>query len=514
MLLTLAFLAILHSCVDIPTDPLLPNWDIELNLPLTEKSYTLDEVVTIDENISVKDTNGVKVYQIETEDYEETFTTSEFLEGKLNGDFDDYSFPIATGDTVLSIPLSSGALIDTAHLKSGNIRFSVTNTSGNDVNFTIEFPGLTESNGDIFTINYNLSPGESILDQSFNISDFRYSTAGQDNADELLINVFMVAQATLDEIELNFSMLNTDFYFMKGVIPTLELDPIREGVELPLTDDTYEARDKLFLKNAKMFMRAEYSGPIERTDVFDVEFGSVQIVGMRKDGSTFNLTDAQGNTTLEDIRVRNGVFEREFNNGNSNIADFLSFIPDSIIINAGITMNPESEAGSASDQDEVLVTFSVEAITELTITGSPFEYIETIDDDTKDELDNEELDNVIRAEVFYEIDNGIPLALNANIEFRNSFGDSLFAKDLDLEAAEMSDNLTVRNTIQNSSLELDSNEISMLDELTEIVVTWTPSTNMKNTDPPPYAYFGPDQSISMKTWMTFEYHIDLEEEEK
>ena len=511
VLLFLASTFAFQSCVDFPEDIILPNWEIELNLPLTEDTFVLDSILDFEENIEIIEEGGVRIYGVQSDDYIQEFSTSQFLEGKLNGSFDPMAFPIATGDTIVGIDLPSGAEIDTAHLKRGQIVFNINNTSSETVNLEIIFPALLrEVNGNFesYRFAYSLAPNENLQNQTVQISDFRYSTRAQSQKGELQVRVIMNAQPTLDEIELDFSINNSDFYYMKGTVPPLTLDPVREGVELPLTDDAREARDQLFFKDAIMTMRAEYDGPIPSQDVFSVHFTNVKMQGVRNDGTSFSMTNQNGEEILDDIIINNGVAQVEFSPTNSNIADFLSFIPDSIIVEGEILMNPDGQPGAASDVDKVVITLNITSKSKVVIDSDPFVTSEPLEID--EEIREDSFDDIKGAILYFEIINGIPLDVSIEMEFQTENGDSLFVKNLMVERAVMNnpdDVFSVQESSTSSQLQLNEEEIQMLKNSYLIEVSWIPNTR----DERPYAYFGPDMEVYFKSWFTLNYLIDGED---
>src|SRR3972149_11864050 len=71
-------LVFFSGCMDLPDDLIAPEWDTELNLPLINKSYTLDEIIKPQAHIIV-DTSGTDIYLLQSDKYYLNSNLSEFV---------------------------------------------------------------------------------------------------------------------------------------------------------------------------------------------------------------------------------------------------------------------------------------------------------------------------------------------------------------------------------------------------------------------------------------------------
>ena len=70
----------LTGCFDLPNDVIMPQWDVDLNVPLLKKAYTLEDIIKSDKepNISIDPIDSL--YVIQSDNYLSTSGISEFLQ--------------------------------------------------------------------------------------------------------------------------------------------------------------------------------------------------------------------------------------------------------------------------------------------------------------------------------------------------------------------------------------------------------------------------------------------------
>ena len=78
LLIATLVLFLLAGCMDVPKDFIAPQWDTELNLPLINKTYTLDDIIKPQDHISV-DTTGSDIYLLQSDKYYLNNNLSEFV---------------------------------------------------------------------------------------------------------------------------------------------------------------------------------------------------------------------------------------------------------------------------------------------------------------------------------------------------------------------------------------------------------------------------------------------------
>jgi hypothetical protein len=498
LLILLSFFT--YSCLDLPDKMIAPTWDIEFNIPIIDEIYYLDEIIRVDENIKIDSSMGKKVYYVESENYNNRFGVSEFIRYQLDGRFFE-NVPVLTGDSLIGVAISSGAEVDSAHLKEGILTAKIINNSNEEVVFSVKMPKFKDKNGSVFGFNGTIPPLTE-YNESFNLADYRYAARDQVNKNELQFMVDSKPSNTSNDIlNIDITLSNSDFYYIEGKLPSRKVRDINELVSLPLTDDVRELKDNVEFTNAQMIISAEYLS--KHTEIFTSEFRNFQIEGVSNTGEKMYLTDRDGNTNLGDIQIYDGSFERIYDNTNSNISDFLSFMPDQVFVKSEVYLNPTEGKGISTDKDSINVSLKIVStsdivIRELTLTDTlAFE----IDDEMRREIKNGRL-----AELFYQIENAIPIEHNMKFIFLDSNKVELFPKDVDLPGARVIDanrNISAREV--NDILKLNADEILQLADAYYILFEWTVFT-----DQDPYtAYFSKEQYFKIKAFCRLIYNVNI-----
>jgi len=498
--LSFLFILIVYSCVDLPSDYELPSWDVDLNIPLTERSYTLEEIVELDSNITIEKSGDEYIYALKSEEYKKTLYLSEFLEGQLNGKYDsEFKFQITSIDTSISVELLSGAEIDSAYLTRGSLTLNASNESDSPVRFILTFSELTDSNGDPLVVDVNLIGGQLNKEVVRDLSNYSYSSTAL-NRKNLLISAEMISDnPTTDNIVFTFEFADSEFSYIKGKIPSKRLEDMNEIANLPLTDDVLELRDKIFLGDATLELLAEYKS--EYDEIFELVFDSLQLTGRRNTNIDFSLTDLNNNSNLGEVKISDGIFYRKYDKSNSNISEFLSFMPDNIIIQSPIFMNPNGSDGIATDQDKIDITVKFSAKSGVRIDTINYTFYE----DFELNEDTTYVENIKNAVLTYLIQNTIPTKELIRLDFLDQDSTELFSKSLEIAGGLITEsgkmNLTPTET--EKEFEMNEEEISLLLK-TKIIKT---NLILMTTDKEKYAAFGPKQWVNIKAYATITYNV-------
>lgn len=491
---------ITYSCLELPDEIIPPTWDTDFNIPIIDEIYYLEEIIKVDENIKIDSSSGKKVYIVESENYNNRFGVSEFIKNQLDGRFFE-NVPVLTGDSLIGVPIASGAEVDSAHLKEGILTANVINNSNEEVIFSVEMPKFTQPNGEVFKFNGTIAP-KSEFNQTFDLNDYQYGARDQENRGELQFLVNSKPSNTSEDIlNIDINLDDTDFYYIEGKLPSRKVRDINELVELPLTDDVRELKDNVEFTNAQMIISANYIS--EQINIFTSEFKNFQIEGITKDGQKMNLTDRDGNTNLGDIQIFDGDFERVYDNTNSNISDFLSFMPDQVYVKSEVYLNPTEEKGVATHNDSINVSLKIKSTSDLVIKEITIN--DTLDLEIDDEI-REEIKNGRLAELVYQIENAIPVEHNMKFTFLDSNKIDLFPKEVELQGASVLDaNKNISPREINDVFVLNEEEILKIADAYYILFEWTVFT-----DQDPYtAYFSKEQYFKIKAFCRLKYNVNF-----
>ena len=494
-------LLLIPACFEVPSDFNMPEWDVDLRVPIASKDYYLDEILEDYDFVSLDSTEQSVVFYFATDTLIQKRGIGEFLEGRLQETGKVLNVPIANGDASQSITMSDGLRIDSAYFRSGDISMNITNNSTGTVTFLFTFPGfIAPGTGNPLTISETVAANSS-SDVAKTFANYAYTSSNQDNNDELVIQVNITAGSPGGTADIIFNISNSVFEYVRGVIPTLYMDALKNALEIPLEDDIKVFRDKTVIKNPEIFFRAYYHSK-STEQLFDVMLQGVKVDGVRNTSETFNLTGQNGNENLGDYVIEDRSFDKHFTNDNSNLTEFIQFLPDSIIFTSDVIMNPDNKSGTARIDDSLEFNLSFRADSYINV--DHVQYKDTVDidwdADTKDYIQNGRYGDFV-----LELSNSMPITVEATMYFCDADFEPFFQKEFSIEGAPVNDQGFITMPMDNTvNMVLDSAEIYQLSISEHLLFLWEFSTSEIDSD---VALRSKDW-FSLKSYCTVKYHLD------
>ncbi|MGD8305651.1 MAG: hypothetical protein PVF17_03275 [Ignavibacteria bacterium] len=471
------------ACNEIPSDFLLPQWDTELNIPIANRHFTMEDLIDEQGYLS---TSGLTVengiYVVESETYNLNTDLSEFV--KLSGFTSITDLPVQTDsqDVTLYLQFPNGTELDSASFLSGALDFSVNNPTGNEVAINISIPGICDSQGEELNIEI-ITPAYSTNSILKNLNQHSYTVP--DNQPSEFKNSLMVStianngQETSDAVLLDISSTEFRFNYVVGKMPSTSLGVRRNSFEFASDVDDY--RDKMTIRDAELNLDANLITQL--SDPYPVDVRNLNIIGMRSDGQEFYLRDESENENLS-FQIENGSIQHTFNNENSNISELISFLPDSVLLRAEYIINPGNERGSAASSDSVSFNTSLKVQSFVAINRS------TVVDSSEIELAQDQKDAIADGNslsIVIDLENAIPLSGWFKIDMVDEFNNKLFtisnnsnnADSLYFEGASVDGEGEVTNSVVTPTVavELNSEQIDMLTRTTHAVYSVTLETS-------------------------------------
>jgi len=511
-LLTASVVIILAGCMDVPKDFIAPQWDTDLNIPLINKTYTLNDIIKPQDHITV-DTSGEDIYLLQSDKYYLNNNISEFVkidEQSLS------SLPTLTSDSDTSInyiPFPGGTEIENAEFDQGIIDFKVSNPTSADVVFSIILPGLKDINGNPVTFYRNVSPGET-YSLAKDIRNCTYQIP-PDQPLSLKNSLRLVVSAQSSQlgnvVYSDVTMSGISFQYLKGRILSKSLGNQTSSYFFNV-DEVEQYRDKTFLRDAKLNLNAYYVS-MYNTPV-DLEIKNLNIIAKRNDGSVFYLRDSVGNPNFN-IRIVNGESQRVFTENNSNINDFVTYFPDSVILNSEYIVNPENNNGTYSSLDSIKIETDFSTRSYLSIKKT------TINEQSSLEIsqsDRDEIENSQGADINFVIDNGIPLTAWLKIDVMDKDNNFLFTltnnpeegDSISFLGADVDQNGEVTTSYINppKAINLDESEIKLLSKAYFINYSVSFRTKDAYLNPPQIVAVRPSDWINLKAYGTIKYRVN------
>lgn len=515
--LVFVFLMLIYfgGCVDVPDDLITPEWDTEFNLPLFNKTYTLDEIIKPQSHITV-DTSDEDIYLLQSDKYYLNSNLAEFVD--INEESSN-NIPIETSNSdseIVYIAFPRGIEVDSAEFDEGIIDFGATNPSPENSIITVLLSGFKDNNGNSLVLRSNVAAGQSrFITQD--LDGYTY-VIPPDQPVQLRNSIRVIVRAESPQegntVYADVSVSDMSFHYITGRILSRSLGN-QSSSYLFDVDKAEEYRDKTFLRDAKLNLNAYYISVFD-TPV-DLDIKDLNIIAKRNDGSEFYLEDNFGNRNFT-LRIINGESKRVFTEDNSNINEFVTYFPDSVILRAEYIVNPENHDGTYSNLDSIKFETDFSTRSYLAIKRT------SINEQTAIELsqsDRDEIEKGKGAEIKFEIDNGIPLTAWLRLDVSDENNNYLFtltstpegSDSISFNGAEVNQNGEVISSYLSptKSITLDESKVKLLSKAYYLNYSVNFRTKDAYLDPPQIVAIRPSDWIKLKAYGKVRYKVSFDD---
>jgi hypothetical protein len=510
IILSLPFL-LLIGCYDIPEKLIVPEWDVDLNIPLTNRYYTLDSIIGTQENISIDPVDSL--YILHTREYTQTQGLLEFL--RLNEPVSEQNLSVAPVNDSRDIFFdfrSDVVEIDSAEFSSGYIYLNVRNRSSLRVNFVITLPGVRQG-GNTFIINIPLGPNESTEIRS-ELAGYFYSEPL--NQPQLFTNRFWIqAQSfatgtnTGDDVEFDVEISDFAFRTLSGRFTEQNIRRRTDTIEAHLGDDLTDFRNKITLQSASLRLSARYDSKFENP--FSVRMDSITLLA-RSGSEEIYLTDSTGSRYFR-VQMTRGVVNLNFNETNSNVIEIINALPDYFEISSTVKILGNNMSGTITDEDiaGLLVDISTKSV--LAIAKS------SRIDTTKFEMNEDDRQEIRKAKfstIFADIENAIPIRAWIKVQMLDSAFNHLLTLNLNNSDSALTEGAIVNaftgEVISTSksffSTELSQEDIFKFAESHYLVTSVTIETSSYSLPDPPLVTIKASDWINLRVYGRVKYRVD------
>lgn len=455
LILSLLFL---NSCIDTIKEPVLPSWDVEFNLPIGNKTYTIEDFVKNQDQIEILPTKVLKF----TTDTINQDTTLDFL---FNNTFDmeaDTSFPVV--GTTLSFQMIAGrdsVRMDSATIESGDVEYTLRNDNPSPVFIEFVFPGFTKRTPtgiDTFKISANV-PANQQVRVSTPINDYEYRQPPNQPFGSTRPGIWIrgtVSSSIIgigQNLAVNFQIKNMKFRSFAGRVKPFDLGKRKQSSENALSGEL-----KDFIK-ATTFNQVQLELKTLTTFTgFDILLKDFQIIGKYKNGFSPVYLLFNGNNKYLDTIPAGSQKTIIFSTSNTNINDFLKATPDSIEIQGQLVINPKYNSGKIRSSDKISFSIVINAYSQMKIENGFITDTMELDfsQETKDKISNSN-----NAALNVEISNAIPFSVQLVGYFLDQNRNKLFYFTSQTGTGAANDTvINVSSAIINSAGEADSSRVS------------------------------------------------------
>ncbi|MDR3609673.1 MAG: hypothetical protein P4L27_03855 [Ignavibacteriaceae bacterium] len=401
------FLAVIfQGCVSLPSDLIMPQWDTDLNVPITTKNYTLDDIVKSQNYISINPSDNT--YLISSDSLNQEIPISNFIQ--INTETSTPTAPVpADNKTTVSayLPFPEGAKLSQAVITQGKFKVVAHNTFSIDAQLTLNFPGVTR-NGASIPVTFTVPAYSNSTIQLVGFANTQYiQPANQDTSKNGQLWITASATSSTGLIYITFESYTSDFNFSSavGYLPKKSLGTHSNSFPLNLGDAS-KYRDKVVLQNGSLSLTGKYKSI--SANPFLVGVNNLRLVGKRNDShltDTLKFIDATSNSFTFDA---SGNYSTVYNEHNSNITSFITFLPDSIFVSAEYIMNYDNSTAYKTVRMDDSISFTTRFTSQSILSIAQTTFTDTvnidIDHDKRDQIQNGK-----GAQLNVDFQNAIPL---------------------------------------------------------------------------------------------------------
>lgn len=506
------------GCFDLPEEIILPEWDVELNVPIIDRTYTLYDMFKPESKFSVNSTLASNdFYLIQTDNLSSNTGVADYISFLETASVSqNIIVPANAPATAIYLEFPDQLEIDRAVFENGFLSIAFQNPSPAAIASYLRVPGIQKPDGSELVIESNV-PAFSSDSIVYDLTDHFYSLpvsqpAQTKNSLQLVASANSMVNGSYEYV--HFYLSNLNFKSITGSLPRLSMGNKRTSSSLNV-NEAADYRGKLFIKEATLNLKSEYISAHENS--FEVEIYNIKLTGLRMSGEELQLTRKDGQAIT--FRLINGIYNLSLNESNSNITEFITWLPDSIVIASEYIINPsdDNEVRTITNQDSI--KFSVQFSTKSIFAIKETNFVDTLDIDlSQDERDK--IQDGMGADLNIYLENAIPI----NAFIKATVTDENFSPLFILTRTQNGiDSLQflggqVNNTtgevisplITLNSISLNSAQVQQLSNARHVILSTTVSTSNSNNFNPPTVQFKSSDWLRIKSYGKVKYHVNLE----
>ncbi|MCL5028027.1 MAG: hypothetical protein M1480_03300 [Bacteroidetes bacterium] len=514
LLITLFVSVFISGCLDVPKNLIMPQWDVDLNIPMINRSYQLSDIIKKQNYIYVDTISPQNIiYQIKSNNYSQSVGVSQFVSATPSS-----SSPTTTvfADNFmhnLYIQFPDGIQLDSATFSSGLFSYTFQNLSATTDTVFLSIPGITNTNGSTFSLVVPVPAFQTVTTTTpINFANYSYIFPSKKQPSFLKNSIWFIVEvkgALGSQANITLTTSNFEFKDASGYLPSKSLGIKSSAFSLDL-GNAADYRDKAYLKNANLDLDAVYNSPA--INPFDIQVKNLSIVGIRNNGQKFTLTIPDSAQTF----IFSGNSKHfSFNQDNSNIDSLISFLPDSIKVSAQYVMNPNNTTGSVTEFDSVKFSANFSTTSIMALRRSTMH--DSSDINISDENTRTKIKAAQSAYFTVNIQNGIPLDASIRVTLTDSLWNPLFtltnstnnSDSIFVDAASVDQNGEVTNqTPTMLEVQLDSTQTEMLSRSYHVKYTVTVETTNASQNPPPTVAVRPDDLIKIQVYGGVKFRVN------
>ena len=392
-------------------EPAKPEWNLNVELPLIGRRYTMVDLADELKNLKVDDVAGEVIVHFD-EDFE-TFEIGDKL--KISGASKSVNIP-GSGTLRDSVTISADVVVvDTAAIRSGVVSLNVRNPGAQDVTVEFELVDIRSAGGVPLSQSVSVGAGGTTFTQ-FSLAGYLITPPIRNGENVIRFTGRISGAGAANPVEVDVNIGEMVFGFMSGIINHMEVDIDATEMELDIPDAVKDFE-------------------IQRADLrLAVDLGlnipvwlALRIEGQDTHDGTHPIIEI-----VDSIAAGVGVDTLHI----PNLAPLINAMPEKISISGSFTLG-DGVARTRITSDHVIES---EGFFEMPLTLT----LPVVD--TKADVDTLEMDedlrdvfrdNLISAGFYAELQNGLPLGGTVRLYFSRIHSDStIYDLDPDTPSAD------------------------------------------------------------------------------
>ena len=404
-------------------EPAAPTWDIDLNLPFTNKSYNIFDIIKRSGNVGSDSLNNDLVFLYGESNYKRSF--GEDIK------FDGLKTTEVTAPSTLELDtfvvMDDSTFVRKIEFLNGVLNFTFINNSNNSYSVIATIRNLYNvQNNDTADIVSEVASGQQ-KSVDLNLADYYIKNESPDN------NLHIRLKFTSAEpvpVSFNYSLSQYSIKNIEGRLKPLSTGITYDEVIDPFGSDVPEGEMNFasVTPDRNFFVTRKYS------EIYQVDFTNLSIVGENKNGHRVRLKylrngnpgdpiDSVFSLTLPSDRDSTSF---PINENNSNILEFINNIPKKIEVKRNDFLNLSYKEGTVSYTDSISLKLLIQMPLDISIT-EPIVFSDTADAGIDDADLRKNLDKAMSMNFTLRSINGFPLRGTAKVLILDSFFTPLIA---------------------------------------------------------------------------------------
>jgi len=515
------FSVFIIGCFDLPGDIIMPEWDVDLNVPIINKTYTIYDMFKPESKTSITSTlTSDDFYLVQSDNYTANTKVADYVSILSQGSTSqNFIIPANQPAQSVFIVFPEDIEIEQATFASGFLSFAIQNPSSAVISSFLQIPGIRKPDGSPLIIETNV-PAFSRDSIVYDLSNHQYTfPPNQPIQNKNSLQLVASANSTINGSfeNVNSYLFNFSFSSLTGSIQKTSLGNERTSVSLNL-DDAADFRNKFFIKEALLSLKSEYVST--HHNFFELETANIQINGIRNSGEQKALTRNDGQNIT--FSLVNGGYDLTLNETNSNLTDFISFLPDSIVISSEYILNPSNDDVVRTVTNQDSIKFSVQFTAKSIFAIKQTNFTDTLGIDLSQD-DRDKIHDGIGADLNIYLENAIPIDAFVKVTLTDENYFPLFTLTKNQNGVDSlqflgsqvnnSTGQIISPTITLNTIALDSAKIMQLSNARYAIISTTVNTkNATNENPnPPTVQFKSSDWLNIKCYGKVKYHLSPEE---